>query len=130
MKLFYYFFVQENIFKEVRASLFPYVGYGQEKIFGNIRFDVNGSMPAKRASIDSDKNYWISGLNVNLNFHRIINLKIKHMASYKKEKTYNSYSAIFNVFINKNRGISYIFKDMQNSSGKNIYNLASIVFVF
>ncbi|MDD5456825.1 MAG: hypothetical protein PHV30_07325 [Candidatus Margulisbacteria bacterium] len=112
------------------TRLLPYIGYGTESVGGSVTVDPAGPAPSTAKPIDDGQNYLLAGLNSKFSFLHFLNFDAKYMVMFQKVKPINIVTLQANLFLTQNWGISYQYKYMELSNGKDIYNIAGIDYVF
>lgn len=128
---YFNFDLNENI----ELKLLPWGGYQTEIIDtdGDLTIVIPGPAPDIYSDLsDNSKNHYLmSGINISITYAHFLQMKLKYNRKFDfKEKYYpDSVSAMMNVYFTKNIGLSYRFKYMEMTTGKNLYNLIGITCV-
>ncbi|MCX7788558.1 MAG: hypothetical protein N2442_12790 [Spirochaetes bacterium] len=119
----------------VQFSVLPWIGATYESVQGTIKFTAQFSPPpAPKTSIDTsfDDSAWYAtaGINLKLTLFRFLDIEGKYQATFDGEVYHPSFSLIANLFFTRNWGLSYRYKYMETSGGKDSYNLFGVAYVF
>ena len=107
----------------------PYVGYGTESVGGDTTYAVPPYVPLTNRAFQSGENYALAGLNGHFSFHHFFVVDTKYMAMFQKAKTLNSVTLQANFYLTRNVGLTYQYKYMEQTSGKDIYGIFGVVIV-
>ena len=117
-----------------RYSVFVWGGYERDIIRGDLGFEVPGppGPPPMKFDIESDYNYALAGIALKATFMHFLELKLKYHRKFSldDEDSFNVFSAMTNVFLNRKWGLSYRYKDMKETVGSNAYHIGGVVYVF
>ena len=115
----------------VKGSILPWVGYEIDEAEGHVAFRTpNPFAPPVREDFDTDHEFVMAGLNLTARMYHFLHLKIKYMGRFGSHEYLDSTNVMLNVFMRKNWGISYRYKNMEFTTGSNTYNLVGILFRF
>lgn len=79
---------------------------------------------------NDDQYYWITGLNLKAEFHHFLQLEAKHTITFNRDDYFHKNTAMVNLFLNKNWGLSYRYNDQETTAGKDVYNIFGVAAVF
>jgi len=109
----------------LQTRFLPYIGYGRESVGGSVTMSPGpGLIP-----VNSGENYPLAGMNGHFNFHHFIDIDAKYMLMYQKVKTLPVITLQANVFFTHNLGLTYQYKYMEQTSGKDIYSIFGVALV-
>lgn len=109
----------------LQSRFLPYVGYGTESIGGSITM----SPPGTTKPISSGQNYPLAGINGHFSCHHFIDVDAKFMTMFQSGKPLNTVTLQANLYFTHNLGLTYQYKYMEQTSGKDIYSIAGIAIV-
>ena len=120
---------------------FLWGGYERDIIRGDIGFDIPqipgmpvipGMPTSIDQSIESDYNYALLGLTLKATFMHFLELKVKYHRKFSldDEDSFNVLSVMTNIYLNRKWGLSYRYKDMEETFGRNSYHIGGVVYVF
>jgi len=116
-----------------KGSVLPWIGYEQDVIRGDVGFKIKdmGGMCINR-EIKSDYEYAMIGINVRVTLYHFIDLSGKYARklSLAHQGHLNTFSGMFNLYLNRHWGFSYRLKSMELSVCKNAYHMGGIVYMF
>lgn len=122
----YFDFGQEG---KLRYTLLPWFG-GQMDISrgsGLVDFPGPGSAPFQ---INDDQFSWIAGVNLKADFYHFLQLEFKRSVAYHTDQFFNKSSAMVNLFITRNIGLSYRYNYNETTMGNDSYNIFGVAIVF
>ncbi len=113
----------------VTTRFLPYLGYGTETVAGSIVLNPSGPAPLMTIPVYSQQNYPLAGLNGHFEFHHFITIDAKHMVMFQTAKNIRTTTIEANLYFTKNLGLTYQYKNMEQTNGSDIYSIAGIVLV-
>jgi hypothetical protein len=117
----------------VGVSVLPWAGVQPEFMSGKVEFSGMFGPPPPRViseSLDDTSWYGIAGINLKVNLYRFIDIEGKYQATFNGDVYHPTISAIVNLFVTRNWGLSYRYKYMETSYGSDSYHLAGVAYVF
>jgi hypothetical protein len=119
-------------FKAGHAELvaLPWAGAELDFARGDIALDPLGLAPLVTMDIDETDLYALVGLNLRLVLMRFVQIEAKYSAAFDDQNLYSRASAMANVFVTRNLGLSYRFSYMETSSGSTMYHILGAAFMF
>lgn len=115
--------------KQLRWTLLPWIG-GQMDISrgsGLIDFPGPGSAPF---NINDNQFSWIAGVNLKVDFSHYLQLELKRSVAYHSDQFFNKSSAMMNLFMSRNIGLSYRYNYNETTMGKDSYTMFGMAIVF
>ena len=114
-----------------KGSLLPYIGYSYEKVDIDLKIDFTSPfIPDTDENVISKDRYPIAGLNLKTKFHHFLETKLKYMSRFEKPHTAHSATAIVNIYLTRNFGLSYRYKYIEHGKSSDTYQLAGIMVCF
>ncbi len=132
---YYFYFNQDS---DLKLTLMPWFGFEEDIVRGYVQADIQLPFPGapvitSRTSIDHNYEYGLGGLQFKINYHHFLDFKIKYHRKFsfdsKSEGLHNA-SAMINVYLSKNWGISYRYKYFEEITGSNSYNIFGVSYIF
>lgn len=110
-------------------SVLPWIGRQLDQSRGTGLVDLPGPK-AIVIKIDEDQYSWIAGVNLKANWRHFLQLETKHSITYTDTDYLNKSSAMVNLFLTKNLGLSYRYNYHQTTVGKDSYHLLGLAVLF
>lgn len=111
---------------KLHCTLLPWIG-GQ---LDHSRVLVDPSPRAATFKIDDDQYFWIAGLNLKVNFSHYLQLEAKRSVAYSRDYFLDKSSAMVNLFLTRNVGLSYRYNYHETTAGEDSYNILGVAIVF
>ncbi len=110
-------------------SVLPWIGGQLDQSRGTGLVDPPGpnSIPI---IINTDQFSWIAGVNLKANWRHFLQLETKHSIAYFNSDHLNKNSAMVNLSLTKNLGLSYRYNYHQTTLGKDSYHLFGLAVLF
>ncbi len=110
-------------------TVMPWMGGEWDHSEGTVLTDYPG--PGSATSEIEDNQYsCIAGMNFKMNFRPFLQIEAKPGITYLDGECYWKKSAMVNVFLTKNIGLSYRYDYHENSSGKDTLSIFGVAVVF
>lgn len=121
-----------------------YFDFGQEKLHYTLLPWIGGQMDISRGSglvdfpgprsatfkINDDQFSGIAGVNLKVDFSHFLQLELKHSITCNSDQFYNKNTAMLNLFMTRNVGLSYRYNYSETTMGKDSYNMLGLAVVF
>jgi hypothetical protein len=117
----------------VSLSLFPYAGATRESVWGNIVLNPSGPpayTPEMKIDISDHENFLSWGVNLSVKLFHFTEFTGKYLARQKDGGRLDSFSFQTNLYLPWNVAVSYQYKNMDLTSGKDIYHLFGVGMYF
>jgi hypothetical protein len=114
-------------------SILPWIGVEPQWLWGDSTVKISmgpGNQQTFESSLDDSAFYGIAGLNLKVTLYHFIDLEGKYQATFDSSDYFNTWNAISNIYLSRNWGLSYRFKYMETSTGKNYQNYFGVAYVF
>jgi hypothetical protein len=117
-------------------SALPWVGIQPEWVWGDmvirvfVPFPPPGATQEVSESLDDFTFYGTAGLNLKATLFHFVDLEGKYQATFNASGRYDIFNATVNLFLSRNWGLSYRFKDMTSSHGSNRFHYFGVSYVF
>lgn len=112
-----------------RWSVMPWAGFQYDRTRGSGLVDFPG--PGTAAfTVDSDRHYLITGLNLKAVIHHFLHLELKHNLTLDRDDTFHKTSAMANIFFTRHLGLSWRYNRQETTVGRDRYHLFGAAVVF
>ncbi len=110
-------------------TVMPWMGGEWDHSEGTVLVD-DPRPGSTKFEIDDNQYSWIAGMNFKMNFQHFLQIEAKPGITYLDGESYWKKSAMVNVFLTKNVGLSYRYDYHENSSGKDGLSIFGVAVVF
>jgi hypothetical protein len=121
----YYSHGQANL----NLTLMPWIGGQLDHSEGDGLVDLPG--PGSIAfKVNEDHYSWIAGLNLKTSFYHFLQLEAKHTITFNHDDYFHKNTAMVNIFLNKNWGLSYRYNYQETAAGNDSYRILGLAALF
>ena len=132
---YYFYFKKDN---GLNYTLMPWAGYETDIVRGEIKTDIQPMFPgppaiSSRTSIDHTYEYGLAGLQFIIDFRHFLNCKLKYHRKFSFDSEsgdLHNASAMVNLYLSKEWGISYRYKYFEEITGTNSYHILGVSYIF
>jgi len=117
-----------------QLNILPWSGIQYSGVSQESEVAVNPPGPAqlfsKKESLNDDKYLGLAGINLSSKIGHYADLEAKYSAAFNADNFLSSASAMTNIYLHRNWGLSYRVKYMEQESGSELYNIFGLAFIF
>jgi hypothetical protein len=113
---------------KLHFTVMPWVGGEWDHLQSSGSIDFGRG--AKTFENGEEQYSWLTGINLKMNFQHFLQLEVKPAVTYLNGECYWKKSAMVNVFLTKNLGISYRYDYHETSSGKDALSIFGVAVMF
>jgi hypothetical protein len=132
----YYFYVKDD--NGLTYTFMPWAGFEMDIVRGEIKTDIQPMFPgpppiSTRTNIDHDYEYGLAGLQFKIDYHHFFQCKLKYHRKFsfdEKSGDLHNASAMVNLLLTKEWGLSYRYKYIEEIVGTNSYHIFGISYLF
>lgn len=116
-------------YNQLHCSLLPWIGGQWDRSQGSGTVDYPGPGSVS-FSTDSDSSSWLSGLNCKIDLAHFLQLELKHSLAFQHDHRLNKSTAVINLFLSQNVGLSYRYNYHETTTGHDSYQLMGVAIMF
>ena len=116
---------------QTQCTILPWVGGQWDLSRGDGSVDPPGPWPPTIAfEVDDNQFSWIAGVNLRVQFSHFLQLEAKQAVTYTDGEYFSKSTALVNLFMTRNLGLTYRFNYHETTMGTDSYNLLGLAVVF
>jgi len=114
---------------DLNWTLMPWLGGQMDHSEGDGLVDPSGHGTIT-FKVNEDQYYWIAGLNFKADFRHFLQFEAKHTITFNHDDYFHKNTAMINLFVNPNWGLSYRYNNQETACGNDKYHILGLAVLF